>query len=60
MRTGSDKGFVQVRNPYKDPNWVQYWSQFEVGCRVRSIHAKEFMVNDLTNTAIELAGDYRS
>ena len=60
MRTGSDKGFVQVRNPYKDPNWVQYWSQFEIGCRVREIHAKEFMVNDQVNTAIELAGDYRS
>jgi hypothetical protein len=60
MRTGSDKGFVQVRNPYKDPNWVQFWSQFDVGCRVRSIHEKEFQVNDQVNTAIELSGDYRS
>ena len=60
MRTQTDKDFVQIRSPYKDPNWVQFWNQFNAGGRIRSIHAKNFLVNDQLNTAIELAGDYRS
>lgn len=60
MKTQTDKDFVQVRNPYSDPNWVQFWCQFEAGTRIRSIHEKSFIVNDQTNTAVELSGDYRS
>jgi hypothetical protein len=60
LRTKTDTQFIQVRTPYKDPNWVQFWGQFEIGTRIRSIHPKMFMVNDQTNTAIELAGDYRT
>lgn len=60
MNTISDKDFVQVRTPYEDPNYVQFWNQFEMGARIRSIHAKEFMVNDEVNTAVEMSGDYNS
>lgn len=60
MRTRSDVDFVQVRNFYDDPNWVQYWCQFEAGTRIRETHEKMFQVNDQTNTAVSLSGDYRS
>lgn len=60
MNTKSDVNFVQVRNPFEDPNIVQFWSQWDAGCRVRSIHAKEFQVNDQTATALPLSGDYVS
>ena len=60
MNTISDKSFVQVRNPFEDPNIVQFWNQFELGARVRSIHCKKFQVNDQHNLANELSGDYLS
>jgi hypothetical protein len=60
MRTRNDVDFVQVRNFYDDPNWAQYWCQFEAGGRIRETHAKKFQVNDQVNTAVELSGDYRS
>lgn len=60
MRTKTDTGFVQVRSPYKDPNWLQFWSQFDAGARINNIHCKKLMVNDQANTSVELAGDYRS
>lgn len=60
MNTKSDVDFVQVRNPFEDPNIVQFWSQWDAGCRIRSIHAKEFLVNEQTATALPLSGDYVS
>jgi len=60
MNTKSDVDFCQVRTPFEDPNIVQFWTQWDAGCRVRSIHKKEFQVNEQTSTALELSGDYTS
>jgi hypothetical protein len=60
MNTKSDVDFCQVRTPFEDPNLVQFWTQWDAGCRVRSIHKKEFQVNEQTSTALELSGDYTS
>jgi hypothetical protein len=56
--TKGEESFVQVRDPYEDPNIVQFWMQWTAGGRVTSIHPKEFLVNDQTNTSTELSGDY--
>ena len=54
-----DKNFVQVRNPYKDPNEVQFWIQNGYDTRFKDIHEKVFQTNEQTNTGLDLAGDYR-
>lgn len=54
----SDKDYVQVRNPYDDPNEVQFWIQAGIDTRVQDIHEKVFMTNELKNTALTYAGDY--
>lgn len=58
MNTFSDAGFVQVRTPYENPNWVQYWMQWEIGMRVKNLHKRGFMMSDGTVTANPLSGDY--
>lgn len=58
MNTFSDAGFVQVRNPYENPNWVQYWMQWEIGMRVKNLHKRGFMMSDGSVTANPLSGDY--
>lgn len=58
MDTFSDPYFVQVRNPYEDPNLVQFWLQADFGTRINSLHPKEFLVNDGTPAANALSGDY--
>lgn len=58
MNTRGDEQFVQVRDPYEDPNQVQFWMQWFAGNRIRNIHQKEFLVNDQTNTSADLSGDY--
>ena len=60
MNTKSDINFCQVRAPFEDPNIIQFWTQWDAGCRVRSIHPKEFQVNEQTATALPLSGDYVS
>lgn len=60
MSTKGDNAFCQVRSPYEDPNIWQFWTQWDAGTRIRSIHEKEFLVNDQTNTALPLSGDYVS
>lgn len=60
MNTASDAQFVQVRNPYEDANYVQFWLQFEAGMRVRHIHEKMFQTNNQVNTSVALSGDYVS
>jgi hypothetical protein len=60
MNTKSDVDFVQIRNPFEDPNIIQFWTQWDAGCRIRSIHPKEFLVNEQTATALPLSGDYVS
>jgi hypothetical protein len=58
MNTFSDAGFVQVRNPYENPNHVQYWMQWEIGTRVKNLHKRGFMMSDGDVTANPLSGDY--
>jgi hypothetical protein len=60
MNTKTDVQFIQARNPYEDPNYVQFWSQWELGARINSLHEKEFFCNEQTNTATDMAGDYVS
>lgn len=56
----SSAEFVQVRNPFTNPNLVQFWSQWKAGCRLRVHHAKAFMMNDATPAGQLLSGDYFS
>ena len=58
MNTLSDLDFVQVRNPYEDPNLVQFWMQWHIGMRIRSFHPRGFMVNEGTPVGNALSGDY--
>ncbi len=58
MNTLSDIDFVQVRNPYEDPNLVQFWMQWQIGMRITNLHKRAFMVNEGTPTANALSGDY--
>lgn len=58
MDTLGDEDFVQVRTPYEDPNYVQFWIQGKYGTRIRSIHEKVFQVNEGTPVGLQLSGDY--
>ncbi len=58
MDTLGDEEFVQVRNPYEDPNYVQFWIQGKYGTRIRSIHEKVFQTNDGSAVGQQLSGDY--
>ena len=50
--------FIQVRDPFEDPNEVQFWLQAAYGTRIQDWHEKVFRINDQTNECINLAGDY--
>ena len=50
--------FIQVRNPFEDPNDVQFWLQAAYGTRLQDWHEKVFRINDQTNECLNLAGDY--
>lgn len=54
--------FCQVRTPFQDPNYVQFWTQWGAGCRIADYHAKVFRVNDQlpVDASDNLYGDYRS
>ena len=60
MNSQSDDQFVQVREPYEDPNIKQFWIQGDYGTRILSINKKVFQTNDGTPIAASLAGDYDS
>ncbi len=60
MNTLGDEDFVQVRQPYEDPNDIQFWIQGDYGCRIRSFNEKVFMVNNGSPVANDLSGDYVS
>lgn len=47
----SDKDYIQVRTPYEDPNDVQFWGQFAVDTRIKDIHEKIFLTNEVINTS---------
>ncbi len=55
----SDDQFVQIRQYGKDPNDVQFWIQASYDTRINDIHHKVFQVNEQSNTAPDLAGDYK-
>lgn len=55
----SDLQFVQVRQPYTDPNLVQFWMQADFGTRVDDWSAKVFATNGGTIKANDgLVGDH--
>lgn len=58
MNVVGDEQFVQVRNPWEDPNLVQFWLQFDAGARINSVHPYKFIVNEGTPAANSLSGDY--
>jgi hypothetical protein len=58
LNTKNDSTFVQVRNPYEDPNENQFWSQWDSGTRIRQIHPKMFLVNDGVPVSSQMSGDY--
>lgn len=60
MNTMGDELFVQVRQPYVDPNEIQFWIQGDYGCRIRSVNANVFMINEGSPVAQALSGDYVS
>ena len=54
----TDNQFVEVRRPERDANAVQFWVQTGIDTRIRDIHPKVFMTNEIKNTAVSYAGDY--
>jgi hypothetical protein len=60
MDSLGDDAFVQVRNPFEDPNDIQFWIQASYGVRIRSVNKKVFQVNDGIPIANALSGDYIS
>jgi hypothetical protein len=59
VNNDSDQDFVQARNPYADPNDVQFWIQAAYDTRIQDVHEKVFQMNELANTGLDLAGDYQ-
>lgn len=58
LDTESDDQFVQVRDIFEDPNFVQFWIQADYGCRIRNVDTKVFQINDGTPAANAMSGDY--
>lgn len=56
--TDTASNFVQVRDPYEDPNEIQFWLQSAYGTRLRDWHEKVCRINDMTNSIEDLSGDY--
>lgn len=50
--------FIHVRDPFEDPNDIQFWLQAAYGTRIQDWHEKVFRINDQTNQCLNLAGDY--
>ena len=61
MDSMKDHQFVQVRDIYEDPNYVQFWIQGSYGVRINSVNKKVLCVNDGTPIhTTSFAGDYDS
>jgi len=58
FNTLSDIEFMQIRNPWEDPNLVQFWIQWEMGMRIQNFHKRGFMISDGDTVGNELSGDY--
>jgi len=54
-----DSQFIDVQKAFDDPNIVRYWLQYQAATRITDTHQKVFCVNDQTNQAVELSGDYQ-
>ncbi len=60
MDNMSDADFVSVRQPFIDPNDVQFWIQAAYGTRIQTWHKKAFMVNDQADASVAYSGDFTS
>ena len=58
FNTLSDIEFMKIRNPWEDPNMVQYWVQWEMAMRIQNFHKRGFMISDGTTIGNEMSGDY--
>lgn len=58
MNSKGDNTFLQVRNPWEDPNLVQYYMQADFGTRILIWDQKEFCMNEGTPASLLLSGDY--
>jgi len=58
VNSKNDGDYVQVRNPFDDPNEVQFWIQAAYDTRIQDVHQKLFLTNEQKNTGLNLAGDY--
>ena len=58
MNTRGDVKFIQVRGYGQDPNIVQFWTQFDLGTRIRGFHQKILQINELAAAHADLGGDY--
>ncbi|MBK5720128.1 hypothetical protein JGH11_04505 [Dysgonomonas sp. Marseille-P4677] len=59
VNSQSDASFVQVRDPFENPNMVQFWVQAAFGTRLGDVHEKLFRTNEQKSTALDFAGDYK-
>jgi hypothetical protein len=61
LNTSAATQFVQTLQPNpKDPNWVGFFQQWEIGTRILHFHSKMFMINDQLNEANFMGGDYNT
>ncbi len=58
LSTSGVEKFITVRNPFADPNEVQYWLQARCATRLNTIHKKVFATNDQLFSAVDFRGDY--
>ncbi len=55
-----DVNIFQVRAPFENPNYIQYYSQPKMGTRIKGFSPHVFMMNEGVNTPMDLSGDYKS
>lgn len=60
FNTAAAAQFCQVRAIFADPNDIQFWIQAAYDTRIIDVHPKLFRVNEQSNTALDLAGDYKA
>lgn len=58
MDTQGDENFIQVRDIFEDPNYVQFWIQASYGTRIRNLHKKRYQINDGLAGSVRRSGDY--
>lgn len=58
FNTLNDIDFMKIRDPFEDPNLVQFWIQWEMANRIKGFHKRSLMISDGTTVSNELSGDY--